>query len=107
MVQITAEHEHLNDIRHRIQPDESLYNLKPMHGLHIVPLLTGSSAIHPFCITLPKPSANSSYDIRTQIETLLNTNKSELTAAYHNTELYWKMRKKQNDQMIVRILEIN
>lgn len=101
IVQITAQHEHIKDQRHRTQPDESLYSLKPTHGLHLVVIPTGSNAMTPICITLPKPNASSSYDIRTEIETLLNTNKSNLTAVYNNHNLYWKMRKKQNEKMKV------
>lgn len=101
LLQITAEHEHLKDIRHRMQPDESLYSMKPVHSLHVVALPTGKNAVHPVCVTLPKPNSGSTYDIRTEIESLLNTNKSDLTAVYNNNDLYWKMRKKQNDTMSV------
>jgi hypothetical protein len=103
VIQITAQHEHLKDVRHRMSPDEAMYSLKPMHGLHVIALPTGTNAINPICITLPKPNANSKYDIRIEIETLLNNNRSDLTAAYNNNSLYWKMRKKQNEQMSVRI----
>ncbi|XP_014222062.1 separin [Trichogramma pretiosum] len=106
VLQITAEHEHLTEIKHRIQPAEFMYDLKPMHGIHLVVLPTGQNATHPICITLPKPKPVSSYDIRKEIESLLNNNKSDLTAAYNNNEQYWKMRKKQNEQMISAISEV-
>ncbi|XP_014216044.1 separin [Copidosoma floridanum] len=106
VVQVTAVHEPLKDSRHRIQNEEYSYLLKPTHGLHLVVIPTGENAIDPICITVPKPDGDSSYDLRTEIEKLLNNNKSDLTAVYCNKDLYWKMRKKQNDQMSIAIQEL-
>lgn len=106
IVQITAQHEHIRNFRHRLQPEEAMYSMKPTHGLHVTVIPTGANAMIPICITLPKPNANSTYDIRTEIESLLNTNKSNLTATYNNHNLYWKMRKKQNEKMSVSFCQI-
>lgn len=83
-----------------------MYSLKPMHDLHISILPTGKTSDKPICITLPKPSTEA-YDIRKEIETLLNSNKSDLSANYSNNDKYWKMRAKQNIRMKVSIFMIN
>ncbi|KAJ8684181.1 hypothetical protein QAD02_019973 [Eretmocerus hayati] len=106
IVHITAEHEHLNDTRHRRQQDEAMYSFKTTHSLHITVLPTGKNAMSPICITLPKPNCDSGYDVRIEIESILNNNKSNLTTVYNNNDLYWKMRKKQNDQMTNAISEL-
>ena len=103
VVQLTSEHEHLTDIMDRRQSQDSNYSLKPTHGLHLIVLPTGKDAINPICLTVPKPNNSSTYDIRLEMETLLNNNKSDLTTTFTNHDLYWKMRKKQNERMKVSI----
>lgn len=102
---MTQQHEHVVDHRHKLsKPGKNDYALKPLNGLHLIVLPTGKNANNPICITMPKPSADSSYDVRVEVETLLNNNKSDLTFTYANNDLYWKMRKKQNEKMSVSIL---
>lgn len=72
-----------------------------MHNVHITALPTGTKATEPICITLPKPTMHSSYDICDEIQKLLSNNRSELEATYSDNELYWKMRGRQNANMRV------
>ncbi|OXU29495.1 hypothetical protein TSAR_010098 [Trichomalopsis sarcophagae] len=106
VVQITAEHENLKHIRRRVQPEETAYSLKPSHGLYIMTLPTGKNASYPVCVEVPKPCSDSKYDIRTEVESLLNSNKSDLSNIYNNNDLYWKMRRRQNEQMNAAITEL-
>nr|XP_034193112.1 separin [Osmia lignaria] len=82
-------------------PSISEYNktLNPMHEIHLTILPTGTEKTKPICITLPKPKLDSSYDICYEIQKLLSSNRSELEATYTNSELYWKMRGRQNISM--------
>lgn len=98
-MQITAAPEFFKDERYRVQPSEYMYSLKPMHQLYVTVLPTGKQAAKPFCIVLPKP--NSDYDIKIEIESLLNENKLKLTTCYGSNSRYWKMRKEQNEKMDV------
>lgn len=100
MVQITAQHDNIIDIRNGDNSQSSMYSLKPMHAIHVSVIPTGKNDMDPICITLPKPD-NSVYDVRMEIERILNNNRSDLTTCYSNNDLYWKMRRKQNEQMIV------
>lgn len=102
VLQITTEHEPLTETRHYIQQNEFSYSLKPSHGLHLMVLPTGANnTMDPICITVPKPNLQSTYDVRIEIETLLNNNKTDLTSSYSNKNLYWKMRRNQNNKMKV------
>lgn len=94
VIQITSQYK---------SPSISEYNktLNPMHEIHLTILPTGIEEIKPMCITLPKPKLDSSYDICYEIQKLLSSNRSELEATYTNSELYWKMRGRQNISMKV------
>ncbi|XP_058802521.1 separin [Phymastichus coffea] len=107
VLQLTSQHEHISELKSGLSKGQkNEYTLKPMNGLHIVVLPTGKNAINPICITLPKPHGDSSYDVRVEVGMILNSNKSDLTATYTNNELYWKMRKQQNDRMSTAIFEL-
>lgn len=95
MVQITGQFR---------SPDIFKYNrTKPdaMCEIHITILPTKTKEAEPFCITLPEPKLDSSYDICYEIQKILSNNRSDLEATYANNELYWKMRQKQNTNMKV------
>lgn len=72
-----------------------------MHEIHVIVLPTGTNEIDPLCITLPKPKLHSSYDICYEIQKIICNNRSDLQATYGNNELYWKMRERQNSNMMV------
>lgn len=72
-----------------------------MHAVHITMLPTGSPGMESLCITLPKPAMQVSYDICTEIQNILNSNKAKLEATYTNNEHYWIMRKEQDNKMKV------
>ncbi|XP_003487939.2 separin [Bombus impatiens] len=94
MIQVTGQYRSPGDIfKH------NRTKLHAMHEMHITILPTGTKETEPFCITLPKPKLDSSYDICYEIQKLLSNNRSELEATYANNELYWKMRERQNISM--------
>jgi len=95
MIQITAQYESPNNLRHK------KYTSNIMHAVHITVLPTGPSNIEPLCITLPRPTMQVSYDICKEILKLLDNNKFELQATYANHEQYWAMRANQNSKMKV------
>lgn len=98
MIQVTGQYRSPGDIfKH------NRTKLHAMHEMHITILPTGTKEREPFCITLPKPKLDSSYDICYEIQKLLSNNRSELEATYANNELYWKMRERQNISMKVFI----
>lgn len=104
VLQITAEHEHLKDTRHRLQAQDGEYSLKPLHGLYIMALPTGENAESPVCVEVPKPSTDSSRDIRIEIESLLNNYKSDLITIWNDLGKYWKMRGRYDKQMSVSMI---
>ncbi|KAK1124856.1 hypothetical protein K0M31_006209 [Melipona bicolor] len=93
MVQITGQYRSPDIFKYsRIKPDA-------ICEMHITILPTKTKEAEPFCITLPEPKLDSSYDICYEIQKLLSNNRSDLEATYANNELYWKMREKQNISM--------
>ncbi|XP_043467216.1 separin [Leptopilina heterotoma] len=99
VLQVTIQHENLDHYKYNENTGNFLYTLRKTHPIHISIFPTGPNAIEPFCLTLPKPSTNDNYDLRSEIESILNKNKSDLSNSYSNRKLYWEMRKRQDTQM--------
>ncbi|XP_014476012.1 PREDICTED: separin [Dinoponera quadriceps] len=97
MLQVTVQYESSNILKH------TRHISSLMHALHITILPTGPSEIEPLCITLPKPAMQVSYDICTEIQNILASNKTKLEATYTNNEYYWTMRKEQDNEMKMAI----
>ncbi|KAK9297376.1 hypothetical protein QLX08_008938 [Tetragonisca angustula] len=101
IVQITGQYRSPDIFKYsRTKPDA-------MCEIHITILPTKTKDAEPFCVTLPEPKLDSSYNICYEIQKILSNNRSDLEATYANNELYWKMREKQNTNMktAIRALE--
>ncbi|XP_033208353.1 separin [Belonocnema kinseyi] len=106
VIQVTSQHENFADYKYDEYAGNSLYTMRPTHPIHISIFPTGPNAIEPFSLTLPKPITNNSYDLRKEIESILNKNKSDLLNHYSNRTHYWEMRRRQDSQMKTAIDEL-